>query len=105
MRCASPVPIYFWHDRGFHHHLPCVRPSGDRAHADGRLPVFLCLQRVRRTAQAEARRLLRILFVRLGTLSAHSTKQIVLFIRPVIPMTTEKFGTAPVRHSRFPSPY
>src|SRR4029077_6444355 len=57
-------------------------PSGARAHANGRLPVLLCLQRMRRTAQAEARRLLRILFLRLRAVSTNSAKSIVLSVRP-----------------------
>ena len=58
------------HDRSIHHHVPALRTSGDRAHAGRRLPVLLCVQGLRRTAQAPCRRLLRVLFLRLRPVSA-----------------------------------
>jgi hypothetical protein len=50
--------------------LPALRSSGNRDHADRRLPVLLRLQGLRRTAETQARRLLRVLLLRLGTVSA-----------------------------------
>jgi hypothetical protein len=49
-----------------------VRLSGDRADAHECLPVLLCLQGMRRDTEARCWRLLRILLVRLGALSAHA---------------------------------
>jgi len=40
--------------------------SGHRNHADRRLPVFLQLHRLRAASQTQARRLLRVLFFRVG---------------------------------------
>src|SRR5260370_397703 len=54
-------------------HMPPLRASGDRTNAGGRLPVLLRLQRLRATPQAEARGLLRVLFVRLGAVPADAS--------------------------------
>jgi hypothetical protein len=48
--------------------MPPLQASGDRTNAEERLPVLLRLRRLRATPQAEARRLLRVLFVRVGAL-------------------------------------
>src|SRR5215831_2451359 len=53
--------------------MPLLRTSGNRAHAAGRLPVLLRLQRLRATPQAEARGLLRVLFIRLGAVPARAS--------------------------------
>ena len=47
-----------------------VRPSGNRDQADRRVPVLLQLRRLRNTAQAEAGRLLRLLLLWDGAVSA-----------------------------------
>src|SRR5215831_7457652 len=60
-------------DRRFDHHLPPLRPSGDRANAAGRLPVLLRLQGLRATPQTEGRGLLRVLLIRLGAVPARSS--------------------------------
>ena len=57
-------------DPQIEHHLSAVWPSGNRDHADRRLPVLLQLRRLRNTAQAEAGRLLRLLLLRDGAVSA-----------------------------------
>jgi hypothetical protein len=51
-------------------HLPAMRLSVHRTDADQCLSVLLCLQRLRTKAQAIGGRLLRVLFVRVGTLPA-----------------------------------
>src|SRR5262249_26891911 len=53
-----------------HDHLPEVRASGRRADADECLRLLLRLQGMRRAAQAAAWRLLRVLLVWLGGVSA-----------------------------------
>ncbi len=45
-------------------------------HADRRLPVLLRMHRLRRAAPAEAGRLLRVLFLRLGAVSANSGRAV-----------------------------
>jgi Membrane transport protein MerF len=50
-------------DRRFDHHMPQLRASSDRTNAAGCLLVLLRLQGLWATAQAEARRLLRVLFL------------------------------------------
>jgi hypothetical protein len=55
-----------------------MRASGRGADADRRLPIFLSLQGLWRTAQAEAGRLLRVLFLWVGAVSANPTAAIVL---------------------------
>src|SRR6266446_6608087 len=47
-----------------------MRASGDRADAGRRLPILLYLQGLRGAPQAEARGLLRVLFLRLGAVPA-----------------------------------
>src|SRR5262249_55868620 len=54
-------------------HLPALRPRGRRDHAARRLPVLLRLPRVRRTLEAAAGRLLRLLLLRLGPLPAEAS--------------------------------
>jgi len=54
-------------------HLPDVRLLGHRNHADECLHVVLLLQRLRREAATEGRRLLRLLFVWLGAMPADSS--------------------------------
>jgi hypothetical protein len=53
--------------------MPQLRASGDRTNAGGHLPVLLRLQGLRATSQAKARRLLRVLFVRVGALPADAS--------------------------------
>jgi hypothetical protein len=55
-------------DSRIRHHLPALRNREVGDHADRCLPVFLSLHQLRRDAQAETRRLLRVLFLRLGSL-------------------------------------
>jgi hypothetical protein len=57
------------HEHRKHHHLSELRPSGGGNHADGCLPVVLRLQRLRRTVEADARPLLRLLFLWLRPVS------------------------------------
>jgi hypothetical protein len=45
-------------------HLPDIRRVDNRDDADGRLPVFLQMHRLRHAAASKAGRLLRILFLR-----------------------------------------
>src|SRR5882762_9855832 len=67
-----------------HRHVSQVRPSGDRANADGRLPVLLRLQGVRRTAQAVAGRLLRVLLIRFGAVPIDSDRTLLLVIFAIV---------------------
>ena len=50
------------------HHLSALRRRQIGNDADGRLPVLLCMHRLRHEAAPEERRLLRVLLVRLGAL-------------------------------------
>src|SRR5262249_36866274 len=52
------------------HYLSALRHREIGGHADRCLPVFLYLQRLRRDTAAEAGRLLRVLFLRLGSVPA-----------------------------------
>ena len=63
-----------------HHYLPHVRASGDRDNARGRLPVLLQLQGLRRTAQAQAGRLLRVLLLWLGGVPADAGRELLRFV-------------------------
>src|SRR5262249_870732 len=58
------------HDPSIKHYLPPLRRGEVGTHADRCLPVFLHLRRVWSDAAAEVRRLLRVLFVRLGSVPA-----------------------------------
>jgi len=49
-------------------HLSELRHGKGRDHANGRLPVLLWMQRLRLAVASEARRLLRVLFLRVGFL-------------------------------------
>jgi hypothetical protein len=69
-----PICVESLHDRAIDHHLPQVRPSGDRGNAHGRLPVFLCVQGLRRALETAAGRLLRVLFLWLRALPAGSSR-------------------------------
>ena len=53
-----------------HHHLSGLRSPADGDDADGRLPVLLRLPRLWGAPAAQARRLLRVLFLRLGAVPA-----------------------------------
>jgi hypothetical protein len=53
----------------FDDNLPGMRHREDRDHAGGRLPIFLRVLRMRDTPAPEGRRLLRILFFRVDTLT------------------------------------
>jgi hypothetical protein len=57
-------------DSDFNDHLPKLWNCKGGNHANGRLPVFLQMHRVRRDAETEAGRLLRVLLLRRFTLSA-----------------------------------
>jgi hypothetical protein len=57
-------------DSDFNDHLPKLWNCKGGNHANGRLPVFLQMHRVRRDAETEAGRLLRVLLLRRCTLSA-----------------------------------
>ena len=59
---------------GFQPHLSGVRPHHGRDHADRRLPVVLRLSALRRGSEAQARRLLRLLFLWRREVSARSRK-------------------------------
>src|SRR6516165_6669852 len=59
-------------------HLSELRYGKGRDHANGRLPVLLWMQRLRLAVASEARRLLRVLFLRVGFLPADSTTARVL---------------------------
>src|SRR5882672_10429515 len=59
-------------DPSIQHHLPALRHRQDRNHANRCVPLLLRLHRVRRDAAAEAGRLLCVLLVWLGALSADS---------------------------------
>jgi hypothetical protein len=58
------------HDPRICHHLSALRYGEIGDHADRCLPVFLYLYWLRRDAAAEARRLLRVLFLWLGSVPA-----------------------------------
>ena len=64
------------HDPRIRNHLPALRhrESGNNAHR--RLSVFLCVHRLRYEAPAEAGRLLRLLFLRIGALSPNSGRAV-----------------------------
>ena len=59
-------------------HLSELRHGKGRDHANGRLPVLLWMQRLRLAVASEARRLLRVLFLRVGFLPTDSTTATVL---------------------------
>jgi hypothetical protein len=65
------------HDPRIGDHLSAMRPSGRGADAQRRLPILLSLQGLRRTAQAEGGRLLRVLFLWVGAVSAGATKSLL----------------------------
>jgi hypothetical protein len=72
-------PIYI------NYHLSALRLSNGGNHAGRCLPIFLRLQRLRRSPKAKTRRLLRVLFLWRRTLSACSRKlqwQFLLRLRP-----------------------
>ena len=58
------------HGLHVHHHLPALRTCCDGTDAIERLPDFLWLQRMQCSSKTKTWRLLRILFLRLGPLSA-----------------------------------
>ena len=61
-----------------HHHLPRLRGLEGRDHADGRLPVVLCVRGLRHALEAEAGRLLRLLLLGHRRLSAGAGRPGVL---------------------------
>jgi hypothetical protein len=61
-----------------HPDLPEMQPSSSRDDGDRFLPVLLRLQRVRRTAQAPCRRLLRVLLLRIGAVPADTGQHALL---------------------------
>ena len=71
-----PEPLYRLHafrkkyDPRICNHLSALRHREIGDHADRCLPVFLYVHRLRRDAAAEAGRLLRVLFLRLGSVPA-----------------------------------
>jgi hypothetical protein len=68
--------------------LSALRASGDRGHADGRLPVLLLLQKLRRTAETEAGRLLRVLLLWLRVVSADTGGELLRIVTPRHPSRT-----------------
>ena len=58
-----------------------MRASGNRADAGGRLPLLLRLHGLRGASQAEARRLLRVLFLRFGAVPAGPDRAVPLVSR------------------------
>ena len=69
-------------------HLSAMRLSVRRADADRCLSVLLYLQGLRTEAQAIGRRLLRVLFVRVGALPAGPAKR----EEPVLPVMKKRVG-------------
>lgn len=59
-----------YHEPSIRHHLPALRHGEIGTHADRRVPILLHLHWLRGDAAAEGRRLLRILFVWLGSMPA-----------------------------------
>ena len=59
--------------------MPRLRPCAARGHADGCVSVFLRVHPLQNVAQTEGRRLLRVLFLRIGRLSSHSSAAQLLF--------------------------
>src|SRR6516162_5182612 len=57
-------------DPGIHDHVPGLRYDKDRDHADRGMPVFLRMHGLRRAFAPQAGRLLRVLLLRVGALSA-----------------------------------
>jgi hypothetical protein len=64
--------------------VPKLRARTAREHADGCVSVFLRMYAVQNVAKAEGRRLLRVLFLRIGRLSAHprATQLLQSALRP-----------------------
>ena len=58
------------HDHPFRHHLSALRNDKGRGDAGGCMPLFLLLHRLRCAALAQAGRLLRVLLVWIGAVSA-----------------------------------
>jgi hypothetical protein len=63
------------HHLAIDHHLPAMRHGEGRNDANRCLPIFLRLLGLRRTAPSQIRRLLRVLFVWIGSMSACSGGQ------------------------------
>lgn len=70
------------HDPRIHNTVPELRQRIDRADADGRLPILLRLQALRRPLEAQGRRLLRLLLLRDGSVSAGSGSRWLLQVGP-----------------------
>jgi hypothetical protein len=79
-------------DRRFYHHMPPLQASGDRTNAGERLPVLLRLQRLRAMPQADARGLLRVLFVRLGAVPADASRAAQHLSPKVLPRCATMLG-------------
>lgn len=68
--CLFPRIVSGTHDDScIGHYLSALRDGESGDDADGRLPHLLCMHDVRRDAAAEARRLLRVLFLRFCSVS------------------------------------
>src|SRR5260370_795065 len=80
-RAACPSCEVIVHDMRDGEVAKRAKGLGIRSVAGERLPVLLRLQRLWATPQAEARGLLRVLFVRLGAVPARSSGTIALLNR------------------------
>src|SRR6187200_2837649 len=82
--------------------MPLVWPSGRRSNAYRRLSVLLRLQGLWRPAQTQARRLLCILLLWLGAMSADPGRKLLLAATELVQnfICTNKTGSAPslLRH-------
>jgi len=69
--CSLPGVVSGTHDDPWiAHYLSALRNGKSGDNADGRLPHLLCMHEVRCDAAAEAGRLLRVLLLRFGSVSA-----------------------------------
>jgi len=87
------------HDPSIKHYLPPLRRGEVGTHADRCLPVFLHLHRVWSDAAAEVRRLLRVLFVRLGSVPADpgrafGTDWRIALLRRIVVMANDTVETS-----------
>ncbi len=75
-RCHDPTSSLV------HSHVSPLRAARHRANADGRVPILLHVRQLRRTAQAQEGRLLRVLLVWHREVPTHSGQFQLLRIRP-----------------------
>jgi hypothetical protein len=69
-RSGSAIAEEETHEPRIDHHVPALRHREIGDDADRRLPIFLCVHGLRSETAAEAGRLLRVLLLRLGAVSA-----------------------------------